>query len=121
VRNPTWSWGSAQDGAAGAGTLLTHPHEPNPHVRPSPGLVLAAMLVRRATQVARVVAPGRGPYAWTLLLSVAGMVTGELLAASGHLDVAAVGVLHPVADVLVIAVVQVVGQLLVGPGRDRPG
>jgi len=90
-------------------------------MRPGPGLVLAALLVLLATQVVRVVAPGRGPYAWTLLLSVAGLVTGELVAASGHLDGAAVGVVHPVADVLVIAAVQVVGQLLVGPGRDRSG
>jgi len=89
-------------------------------MRPSPGLVLAALLVLLATQVTRLVAPRRGPYAWTLLLSVAGLVSGELIAASGHLDRPAVGVVHPLADVLVIAAVQLLGRLLVGPGSRSP-
>ena len=85
-------------------------------MRPSPGLVLAALLVLLATQITRVVSPRRAPYAWTLLLSVAGLVIGELIAASGHLDGLAIGVVHPVADVLCIAAVQVLGLFLVGPG-----
>jgi hypothetical protein len=83
-------------------------------MRPSPGLVLAVLLVLILTQVVRVVAPGRGPYLWTLLLSAAGLVGGEVLAASGHLNSPEVGVLHPVADVLAIAVLQVAGALVAG-------
>lgn len=87
-------------------------------MRPSPGLVLAAILVVIATQTARVVAPGRGPYLWTLLLSAAGLVAGEIVAGSGHLSQPALGVLHPLADLLAISVLQVAGALLVSP---RPG
>ena len=89
-------------------------------MRPSPGLVLAALLVLLATQVTRLAAPGRGPYAWTLLLSVAGLVIGELLAASGHLDRPGVGVVHPVAELLMISALQGLGLLLVGPRRTPP-
>jgi hypothetical protein len=83
-------------------------------MRPSPGLVLAVLLVLILTQVVRLVLPGRGPYLWTLLLSVAGLAGGEVLAASGHLNALAVGVLHPVADVLIIAVLQGAGAVVAG-------
>jgi hypothetical protein len=81
-------------------------------MRPSPGLVLAVLLVLVFTQVARVILPGRGPYLWTLALSVAGLVAGEVLAASGHLNGASIGVLHPVADVLAIAALQAAGAVV---------
>lgn len=83
-------------------------------MRPSPGLVLALLLVMVLTQVVRVILPGRGPYLWTLLLSAAGLVAGEVLAASGHLNAPAVGVIHPLADVVVIAVLQGAGALVAG-------
>lgn len=83
-------------------------------MRPSPGLVLAILLVLILTQVVRVVVPGRGPYLWTLLLSLAGLVAGEVLAASGHFNAPSVGVIHPVADVLVIAALQGAGALIAG-------
>ena len=83
-------------------------------MRPSPGLILAVLLVLILTQVVRVVLPGRGPYLWTLLLSVAGLVAGEVVASSGHLSGPAVGVLHPVADILVIAALQVAGVFVAG-------
>jgi hypothetical protein len=86
-------------------------------MRPSPGLVLAVILVVILTQVVRVVLPGRGPYLWTLLLSAAGLVAGEVLAASGHLNAPTVGVLHPLADVLVIALLQGAGALVAGRSR----
>jgi hypothetical protein len=86
-------------------------------MRPSPGLVLAVILVVILTQVVRVVLPGRGPYLWTLLLSAAGLVAGEVLAASGHFNAPTVGVLHPVADVLVIALLQGAGALVAGNSR----
>jgi hypothetical protein len=83
-------------------------------MRPSPGLVFAILLVLVLTQVVRVVLPGRGPYLWTLLLSMAGLVAGEVIAASGHLNAPSVGVLHPLADVLLIAVLQGAGALVAG-------
>jgi hypothetical protein len=83
-------------------------------MRPSPGLVLALLLVLILTQVVRVVLPGRGPYLWTLLLSVAGLVGGEMLAASGHLNAPTVGVLHPLADVAIIALLQGAGAVVTG-------
>lgn len=83
-------------------------------MRPSPGLVLAILLVLILTQVVRVVLPGRGPYLWTLLLSSAGLVAGEVLAASGHLNAPSVGVIHPLADVLVIVLLQGAGALIAG-------
>jgi hypothetical protein len=83
-------------------------------MRLSPGLVLAVLLVLILTQVVRVLLPRRGPYLWTLLLSAAGLVAGEVLAASGRLSSPSIGVLHPLADVLVIAVLQVAGAFVAG-------
>jgi hypothetical protein len=83
-------------------------------MRPSPGLILAVLLVLVTTQVVRLVLPGRGPYLWTLLLSVAGLVVGEVIAASGHLNAPALGVLHPLADVAVIALLQAAGAVIAG-------
>jgi len=87
-------------------------------MRPSPGLILALLLILVLTQVVRVILPGRGPYLWTFLLSAAGVVGGEMLAASGHLNGASLGVLHPVADVLVVTVLQAAGAVVVG-GRSQ--
>ena len=89
-------------------------------MRLSPGLVLAALLVLILTQVVRVVLPGRGPYLWTLLLSAAGLVAGEVLAASGHLNAPSIGVLHPLADIVVIALLQVAGALVAGRSEPDP-
>jgi hypothetical protein len=84
-------------------------------MRPSPGLVLAALLVIVTAQLTRLVAPGRGPYLWTLLLSVAGLIAGELIAGAGHLASPSVGVLHPLADVCLIAALQLVGAVVARP------
>jgi hypothetical protein len=83
-------------------------------VRPSPGLILALLLVLVTTQVMRLLLPHRGPYAWTLLLSAAGLVAGEIVAASGHLSSPTLGVVHPLADVLLIAVLQAAGAIVTG-------
>jgi hypothetical protein len=92
-------------------------------VRPSPGLVLALLLALIATQVTRLVIPERGPYLWTLGISCLGVVLGELVAGSGHLAGVSLGVLHPVLDLAVVAVLQAVGALLVhAPARgDEQG
>lgn len=84
---------------------------------PSPGLVLACVLVAIATQAAWVLMPRGGPYGWRLLLSIAGLVAGETFASGGHLVTPNLGMLHPLADVLGIAALQGVGWLLVG-GSD---
>jgi hypothetical protein len=85
--------------------------------------VLAALLVLIATQVTRLVVPGRGPYPWTLLLSAAGLIGGEIVAGSGYLAFPAIGVVHPVADAVVIAVLQAAGAYVTAPespaGRPR--
>ena len=83
-------------------------------MRPSPGLILAVLLVLVTAQVVRLVVPGRGPYLWTFLLSAAGLVAGEVIAASGHLNVPTLGVLHPLADVVLIAVLQAAGAVIAG-------
>ncbi len=90
-------------------------------MRPSPGLVLAALLVLITAQATRLTLPNRGPYVWTLLLSAAGLVAGEIVAGAGHLASPSLGVLHPVADVVAIGVLQVLGALLVTPQPSRRG
>ncbi|HEV3123880.1 MAG TPA: hypothetical protein VG266_04810 [Candidatus Dormibacteraeota bacterium] len=87
-------------------------------MRPSPGLVLAALLVVVATQAVRFAIPGRGPYLWTLLLSVAGLIGGEILAAAGHLANPSVGVIHPLADAVVMAALQLGGAALITAGHS---
>lgn len=92
-------------------------------MRASPGLVLAILLALVATQVTRLVLPERGPYLWTLGVSCVGVVLGELVAGSGRLAGASVGVLHPVLDLAVVAALQAAALLLVhaSPGRDGHG
>ena len=119
MRNPTWPWGSAQDGAAGGGTVTVN-RSTGPALHPSPGLILAAIVVVLATQVVRLFFPGRGPYALTLLLSVAGLVGGEMVAGTGHLAAPTLGVIHPLADVALMTGLQGVGVLATVPaGRAR--
>jgi len=81
-------------------------------MRLSPGLILAVLIVLVTAQLVRLVLPGRGPYLWTFLLSAAGLIAGEVIAASGHLNAPALGVLHPLADLVVIAVLQAAGAVI---------
>ncbi len=83
----------------------------------SPGIVLAVVLTLIAAQATRVVAPDRGPYLWSLSLAVVGLIVGELIALSGHLQGPAVGVLHPVIDVIVMGAVECAGVVVVAPRR----
>ena len=78
----------------------------------SPGVILAVLLALIGAQVTRVAAPGRGPYAWTLALSAVGLIAGELLALSGHLQGPALGVLHPLPDAVAIAIIETAGALV---------
>jgi hypothetical protein len=79
----------------------------------SPGIVLAVLLVLIGAQVTRVVVPGRGPYVWSLALAVVGLIAGELIALSGHLQGPALGVLHPLPDALAMALAETAGALVV--------
>jgi hypothetical protein len=81
-------------------------------MRLSPGLILAVLLVLVTAQVVRLVLPGRGPYLWTFLLSAAGLIAGEVIAASGHLNAPALGVLHPLADLVAFALLQAAGVVI---------
>lgn len=84
-------------------------------MRPSPALVLAAVLALAAAQLTRLLFPGRGPYALTLALSAGGVVAGELLAGFGHLAGPAVGALHPILDAVAIAVLEAIGVFVIAP------
>jgi hypothetical protein len=90
-------------------------------VRASPGLVLAVLLALCATQATRLLFADRGPYVWTLALGCLGVLLGELLAGSGFLAGASLGVLHPLLDLTVVAAVQAVGMLLVHAPVRRDG
>lgn len=84
----------------------------------APGLVLAILVIGIATSVTRLAVGGRGPWALSLSLSVAGLAGGELLANTGRLTRPSVGVIHPVADLLVIAAVQITAALMMMSGAD---
>jgi hypothetical protein len=88
-------------------------------MRPSPGLVLAVILVLVVAQVTRLVAPHRGHYLWSLVLSAAGLLGAELLAATGPVGGPSVGAVHPLLDVAVMAVLEAAGALLLAvPTRN---
>ena len=89
-------------------------------MRPSPGLVLAVLLVLVAAQVTRLVAPERAPWLACLGLAVAGLVAGELVAATGHLGGPSVGSTHPVVAGAFMAAFEAAGAFVLppaGPGR----
>jgi hypothetical protein len=84
----------------------------------SPGFLLAALVSLLLTQVARLAIRPHAPYIVTLGLSMLGLVGGEVLAGSGHLAHPSLGVLHPVADLLVVALVQGAGTVLLSPHHE---
>jgi hypothetical protein len=71
-------------------------------------------------QLTRVVAPGRGPYLATLSLAAVGFLVGEAFAFSVQAGGPTLGVLHPVADGVTIALFELVGIIIATP-RRRPG
>lgn len=81
---------------------------------------MGALIVLITTQVTRILAgAGHGPYLWTLAMGAAGFLTGELGAMATHAGGPSLGALHPVADVIVIAVWQVLGAALARPLSRR--
>ena len=85
----------------------------------SPGLLLGVLFALIGAQVTRVIAPHRLGYPVVLALAAAGVVAGELVALALHGGGPVLGPLHPVADVLGIAVLEVVGLTLRVPGARR--
>ncbi len=82
------------------------------------GLLLASL----GTQVACIVAPRRPRYLAKLMLSLLAFLAGEGLAALGVGAALALGDLHPVHDLLVLAAVQWAAARWSGrqlPGEDR--
>ena len=84
-------------------------------MRPSPGLVLAVLLVLAAAQVTRLVAPERAPWLACLGLAAAGLIAGELIAATGHLGGPSVGSTHPLLDGALIAGLEAAGAFVLPP------
>lgn len=75
-----------------------------------PGLVLALVFALIATQVMVLVLPDAGGYLWLLALSAAGILLGEFVAQSGLLRSPVVGVVHPLADLIGIGLLQAAGM-----------
>lgn len=85
----------------------------------SPALLLGLVLALIGAQLTRVVVPHRLGYLPALALAVAGVVAAELVARLLHSAGPSVGGLHPLADVVGIAALEVAGALLRGPGGPR--
>ena len=87
----------------------------------SPGLLLGVLFALIGAQVTRLVAPRRLGYPVALALAAAGVVAGELAALGLHAGGPPLGPLHPLADALGIAVLEVVGATLSGPPAPAGG
>jgi hypothetical protein len=78
--------------------------------------------VLTATQVSRFLVPPAVPYAVSLVLATAGLLAGEVLALIPRFSGPSLGVLHPVPDLIVIAIGQLAGSFLLGNRAiPRPG
>ena len=86
----------------------------------SPALALAVLFVLIGAQVARVLSPRRGAYVWLLVYAVAGLVGAELVCIVLHIGGPMIGVLHPVADILGMALVETAGLALTPRRRLVP-
>ncbi|MGO8686204.1 MAG: hypothetical protein ACLQT7_03325 [Candidatus Dormibacteria bacterium] len=85
----------------------------------SPGLLLGLLFALIGAQVTRLVAPRRLGYPIALLLAAVGVVAGELAAAALHAGGPALGPVHPLADILGMAVMEVIGVTFRVPGARR--
>ncbi len=82
----------------------------------SPGIVLAVLLVAIGAQFTRLVAPRRGNYLVAVICAAVGLLGAELVALGGH-GGPSLGSVHPVADVIGMAIAEVVGWVLAAPRR----
>jgi hypothetical protein len=82
----------------------------------SPGIVLAVLIALIGAQLTRLVVPGRGNYLVAVVCAAVGLLGAELVALGGH-GGPVLGTVHPVADVVGIAVAEAVGLVLAAPRR----
>ena len=87
-------------------------------MRPSPGLVLAVLLILVVAQATRLLAPQRAPYLVCLGLAVAGLIAGELVASTGHLGGPGMGVTHPLLDLALMVAFEAGGAFVFAPPRE---
>jgi len=85
----------------------------------SPGLLLGVLFALIGAQLTRVIVPRRLGYPATLALAAVGVVAGELVALGLHGGGPVLGPLHPVADALGMAVMEVIGVTLPVPGARQ--
>jgi hypothetical protein len=82
----------------------------------SPGIVLAVLIALIGAQLTRLIVPGRGNYLVAVVCAGVGLLGAELVALGGH-GGPALGSVHPVADVVGIAVAEAGGLVLAAPHR----
>jgi Co/Zn/Cd efflux system component len=86
----------------------------------SPALALAVLFVFIGAQVARVLSPRRGAYAWLVVYAIAGLLGAELVCIVLHTGGPMIGVLHPIADVLGMALAETAGLVFTPRRRLVP-
>jgi len=86
----------------------------------SPALGLALLFVLIGAQVTRLVAPRPVSYVTVLTLAAAGVLGAELLVQAVHAGGPSLGVLHPVADLVGIAISEASALLLTAQRRRIP-
>ncbi len=82
----------------------------------SPGIVLAVLIAAIGAQLTRLLVPNRGNYLIALVCAAVGLLGAELVALAGH-GGPSLGSVHPVADVIGMAVAEAVGLVLGAPRR----
>jgi hypothetical protein len=86
----------------------------------SPGIVLAILIAAIGAQLTRLLVPGRGNYLVAAVSAAVGLLGAELVALGGH-GGPSLGAVHPVADVIGIAIAEAIGLVLAAPHRLRRG
>ncbi|MDQ6856607.1 MAG: hypothetical protein M3Z57_05990 [Candidatus Dormibacteraeota bacterium] len=82
----------------------------------SPGIVLAVLIAAIGAQLTRLLVPARGNYLVALVCAAAGLLGAELVALGGH-GGPSLGSVHPVADVIGMAIAEAIGLVLAAPRR----
>ncbi|MGD0833883.1 MAG: hypothetical protein ABSA40_05585 [Candidatus Dormibacteria bacterium] len=80
----------------------------------SPGLALGVLFALIGAQVTRLLVPASG-YLRSLGLAALGVIAGELAALGLGAGGPSLGPVHPVADALGMAVLEMVGAIVAGP------
>ena len=78
----------------------------------SPGIILVAAFALIGAQATRVLAPRNTPYIINLILAVIGVIVAELVVYALDRGGPQLGVLHPVVDLIGIAVAEISGMIL---------